>query len=532
MSTLTASLDVSNIMLPRFVLPPMPNLASDYQQVQAPVEVVLMSHQVVPYANVENAIRNMTAVLMVGPTGSGKTIIGIKLAKKFNMILFVLAPASLEDNWTNEAKKYGMELVFISYTRLAGKSGKISHPYLRCTNGDFYVTDELKNLVSRRVLVIFDESQNIKKTTSLCSQACYTFSRYIRQVNNGSRLLITSAMPFDKVEFAESVFKQMAIIQQKQLLEYRVAENEYILEGYGFEEAVAYCNKINPDKMAQLYPDHISATSVRTALFDMLVDIVKVRAIFTMPRPPIMAKFLPEAHYYNVPVDERSEIERAIAALQVAARPNGDNGAIAITGSNMGRITKALLRVERSKIKLIERQAKKILEGTINDKVIIYLWYNENVDTLLNALAKWNPLRCDGEVIPKKRAAYIKLFQRPDNQYRLIIAKPTAMGVGISLDDRDGRYQRHILINPNFHFDKIHQASGRAYRVTTKSDSRCTLCYVKNTQEYNIITALSKKPEVTKAIVFFEDENDEETEEVNVTIFPEDYPKVEDSDDI
>jgi hypothetical protein len=128
----------------------------------------------------------------------------------------------------------------------------------------------------------------------------------------------------------------------------------------------------------------------------------------------------------------------------------------------------------------------------------------------------------------------MKLFQEANTKTRVIIAKPTAFGVGINLDDRDGNFPRHTFINPSFHFDKIHQAAGRTYRCTTKSNVRCTLCYVKNTEESNIIDALRRKTDVTKDIVIFEDEvtlnegDEDMEEEQNETIFPSDYPKVVD----
>lgn len=516
-------------------MPPLPNYSIPVQvPVPVPVihDIILLPHQIETYNKIHNTMKTNMSILLAAPTGSGKTIVGIKLGKDYDMGLFVVGPASIEENWLDEAAKYGIKIIFISYTRLGGRGGKFSHPYLNNINGTFYASDEFKKVVQMRTLLIFDECQAAKKTTAVCSKACYALSRAVRNMNCGSRIMLASGTPFDKEEFAESTFKLMAIIQQDLLFEWRVADREFVLEGFGFEEAIAYCNKINPELTRRLYPENLNAKAIRKSLYDMFIHIIKTRAVFTMPRPIITAKFIPESHYYRLEDFERDSVLKAIKSLGSAVRPNGEAGAIQITGGNMGRITTALVALERAKIHIFERIIRKILTTTVNDKVIVYLWYDEGVEYLMNVFKQYNPLRCDGKVVPKKRAAHVKLFQQPNNMYRLIIAKPTAFSVGINLDDRDGHFPRHTFINPSYHFDKIHQAAGRTYRATTKSDARCTLCYVKDTEEGSIIEALRKKSDVVLDIVSFNDEteNDDEMEEENATIFPADYPKVIDQD--
>lgn len=501
------------------------------------VPIELRSYQMDPYNKMEGAMSQMGAIMLAAPTGAGKTIAGLKLGQKYDFTIFVIGPAGIEDNWKEEAAKYKMELIFISYTLLAGKSGKMSHNYLQYTNGEYVPTQQYKDLVSKRILLIFDECQAGKKTTAKCSQACYALSKEVRLQNCGSRILLMSATPFDKEEFAESAFKLMGIIKKKELMFYNVGTNEYEMEGYGFEEAVQYCNLINKTLMNNLYPSKINAKTLRLTLYQMYVQIVKTRAIFTLPKPPSKSKFIPEAKYYNLSNEnERMVVVEAINKLSGIVR--NEQGEVKITATNMGAITKAFMEIESCKVGLFERVAKSILENTINDKVIIYLWHDESVIRLMNALSKYNPLRCDGKVTKKKRTANRLLFQQPNNMYRVIIAKPTAFGVGINLDDRDGNFPRHTLINPSYHFDKIHQAAGRTFRpVTTMSDSYCTLMYIKDTEESSIIHSLERKSDVVRSIVSYatddidelisgETETDKDEDVTNETIFPSDYPIV------
>jgi hypothetical protein len=245
-----------------------------------------------------------------------------------------------------------------------------------------------------------------------------------------------------------------------------------------------------------------------------------------MSRPNINAKFIPETKYFNLDEENLSELRVAISELQRTLRDNEDNKQFV-----WGGISKSFKKMEKCKVSIPIRWALNILQKTINDKVVIYVWHDQTVELLLAALAKYNPLRCDGKVDKKIRAVRKGLFQQPNNAYRVIIAKATSFGVGINLDDINGNFRRHVFINANFHFEKIHQAAGRCYRAMTLSDVHCTLGYAKDTEERNIIEALRRKTNVVISIVSENREDQEGTEEEetnggNHTIFPADYPVV------
>jgi hypothetical protein len=490
--------------------------------------IVLKQHQVEAYARLWNHILGATVTLLVAPTGSGKTVVTIKLFKQARFTtLFVVGPANIETKWVEEeAKKYGVNIIFISYTKLAGRAGKINHPYIDCIDEEFYASDTFKNIVTGRVMLVFDECQATKNSTAACSRACFALSREVRRQNNGSRIMALSATPFDKAELAESVVKLLGIVKQKELFFYNVGLNEYITKGYGFEELIEYCNRINPKLTEQLTPYPINAKAVRLAIFDMFIEVLKPRLVYSMPKPIIDAKFTAEARYCQLLDNEMVMFQAAMQEFNKSLRPDG--GEIKINNGNIGALVKAFVKMEAAKVGIFERRAKIHLEKNPNGKVVIYVWHDDTVVYLMNALAAYSPLRCDGKVTKAKRAKHNTWFQQPNTKYRVIIAKATSFGIGIDLDDTHGSFPRVTLVNANYHFEKIHQAAGRTYRANTQSDVLCELIYAKDTQEGSIIDALRKKTDVTKAITWDDDEMTEmdDDTEMNSIIFPADYPIV------
>ena len=130
---------------------------------------------------------------------------------------------------------------------------------------------------------------------------------------------------------------------------------------------------------------------------------------------------------------------------------------------------------------------------------------------------QFKPLRCDGKVSQDTKTENRRLFQQHNNNYRLMIAKPTSFGDAISLNDTspNGEFPRYTYINPHFFFNFIVQASGRTYRVGTTSDVNVTLTYCQATDEKNVIAALSKKGDVTRACIakLVDDADDAENED-------------------
>lgn len=84
----------------------------------------------------------------------------------------------------------------------------------------------------------------------------------------------------------------------------------------------------------------------------------------------------------------------------------------------------------------------------------------------------------------KNRTETIQAFQ--ENHIRILIINTKAAGVGISLHDTTGEYQRVSYISPSDNIYELQQALGRIYRATSKSDAYQYFITVKNTIETSV----------------------------------------------
>lgn len=453
----------------------------------------------------------------------------MKIAQVFGLKLVVIGPANIEENWYKECAKYGLTCVFISYTAL-GRTDAVYKYVEFDSEGRCKATQNFYDLLKTPIYFVLDEAQGTKNDDSNCTIACYELMRTTRQLNNGSRAALLSATPMDKEEQVETAYKMMGVMTAKDLFRHDLGRREYHIEGYGYSEIVNYCRRLDPvlTHRLELAPSAYKAKNFRHAVYLMYVQIIKPRYVFAMPQPDIKAKFIPAHMYYNVSdPNEFNKIKEAVGRMRVVTGYDEDGSLD--PSIKMGAVGKMFGEVEYTKVGLFTRVAKHRLDADPKCKVVIYVWQDKlgTVDELMANLSAYGPLRCDGKVTPKKREVNKGLFNEHNTNYRVIIAKPTAFGVGHSLDDTsvNGEYRRHFLMSPNYNFEKLHQGAGRGYRATTTSDVTCTLVYVKGTEEAGIINALAAKKNVTKDVV----QEDENTDIEKRIIYPGEYPIYEEN---
>lgn len=495
-------------------------------------DLKLESHQVGSYkVNLEIFKSNFSALNTSG-TGTGKTFLTMAVALHCRYTLLVICPAGAKAMWEEVTTEYGIPCIVISYSILAGRGDKTNHPYLVKRDGIYYPTPALTELLGKKVLVVYDESQDAKNPKANVTKACHTITKEVIRVNNGSRIILLSATPVDKEDFVESVLKLTGIITADELFHYDLGHREYQMAGYGYQQLYNYCYIKNPKVSTSLYPGTLKAKNIRKSMFDLYVKIVKSQIVFSMPKPIINAKFIAKSRFYRMNQEDLNKMNHGLDELKDAVRYRED-GTINYKSDGFGKIVQSMMIMEISKINLFCRLIEDTLNYIPHSKVIMYVWYDNTVDELMDRLDRYGPLRCDGKVDKKIREQYRKSFQEDNDNYRLIIAKPTSFGRSIGLHDTAGSRPRFTYINPNFKFNPIVQAAGRTYRVGTKSDVTINLTYSINTDESNVIYALSKKSEITRMCiaspgtnVVERDELDEDETEYE-DIIPDEVPFVD-----
>ena len=474
-------------------------------------DIILRNHQINHINHITNITTNSFYAIDTSPTGSGKTITTLYLAKQYNMKLLILCPANVMNHWKVESTKYGINNIILSYTKLVGKK-TCNHPYLTRDEDRYLPTSNLLQLIQEKIMVVYDESQKGKNPSALTLNACHTISNEIVKANNGSRIMILSATIIDKPIYAESVLKMSGIITTKELFIYDLPRNIYYLEGYGYNQVIDYCKILDEPITNDITKKvNINAKHIRNTLYDLLSQIIKYHTSSAMPLPDIPSSFIGRISYYKLPQDESNKLSEAIAWLKKAV--HYENGDIKYEGSNFAEITLAHKAIEVAKVNLFIRLAKKKLDDDVNNKVIMYLWYKDPLYNIADKLSEYKPIILNGDIDINKRTKMISLFMEHNNNYRLILSHPLVGGIGISLDDTHGNYPRTIYISPSFKFMDIHQCAGRIYRTNTKSNAYVNLVNGQDNIEHIILKAIARKTDIVKGMCLN-----------NNIVYPGDYP--------
>ncbi len=448
----------------------------------------LLSHQITHTQRLEQAIQKGFGYLDSSPTGSGKTYVTCHLARKYGLSLVVIGPVSVLSYWEKVAALFGVAVVrVLSYHALRGSNDTLNHGLLTRNGKKYTVTDSFKQWLQKGVLLVFEEVHNLKNKNTLQQRAALTLVREVAKINNGSRIALLSATPFDKAEHCGSILMLLGLTLRSELYTYNRSSKIYMATG--INDILKHCTRFNQDATQVLEATGYSPKGFPFVLYS---EILKYHCSSSMPLPPIEAKLDVRNGFYAMEPEQVTQIAKAQAKLRRSLRIDED-GEITHTENIMAIITKFLIKVETAKIPTFIRLAKETLKDS-KAKLIIYVWFKRSMAKLAEALSEFNPVIMNGQTLRKDRDIIIEKFQNPTSEIRLIISHAVVGGVGISLDDRDGEWPRYILASPNYHHILQHQLVGRIYRTDTKSDATVRFVYSRDCRtETSILNALVKK---------------------------------------
>ena len=206
--------------------------------------------------------------------------------------------------------------------------------------------------------------------------------------------------------------------------------------------------------------------------------------------------------FCQYPASDYNIIIKALEMME--AFKSVDN--IGKTNINFGMLTKGFQLLERIKLPKIASKAKNILDSVKNSKIIIYLSYKYTINWAYNYFVNngYNALILTSDLNPNDRNWVLSQFQKPNNDFRILIAIQIMGGVGIELDDKDGNYPRYMLINPTYNFLNMSQCIGRVNRVDTKTNTQVRFIYSYE-NEKKILERIRSKGEVAKGSVVNEE---------------------------
>lgn len=384
-------------------------------------------------------------------TGSGKTIVAIKLSQRLNLPLMVVCPKGLIEKWTRECdfnRCRPFDIVSTDSFKLQSSKYTTVQEYetARGSTGiNVTVTDSMPKVPI--MLVIDEVHQN--KNGSNRGIAMAAISHHVRQY--GGYIHIMSATMADKDVHASYIFNMLGITQTSGMSHHSPGSARDI---YNFTNTVL-------QREGKTIPRDIKHDDPKE-LFLLVAPIVRSNMLFRSPKEDAKNMF------FRVSEDDAMrigrEIETAISIL--TDKP----GFAAITGQ--------LMNIEGLKAGVFERAARRVLEQNKNAKVLIFLNFLNSIDLVQSMLQQYNPLVLTGEVPHNKRDDIVDKFNRADTAYRVLIANPEVGGTGYDLDDKDGRFPRTSFISPSYKTSVIIQTIGRTCRASTKSLSTIRMLYV------------------------------------------------------
>ena len=289
-------------------------------------EILLLPHQVEHAKRVLKIIQTDPAYMDTSPTGSGKTLIALKIAKLCGLSAFIIAPLSTLGQWERECNKYQVPIAYLdTYAGLRGSGrSQPKHGYLINTDDNFVATMDFHNLVRAGILLIFDEFHNMKNPGTMQSEAGIALCQAI---SGKSRIGLLSATPCDD-KGINCVLRLMRVSNHPVLVEYDRRNRIYI--NRGLADLYKKCKHFDPQFNSEyasmimgMPPKKAEADSRAYQLFN---DIIKWHLTSAMKKPKSdalglgregVSKFTRNA-FYIVPQSEYQRLNQAIADLAFA----------------------------------------------------------------------------------------------------------------------------------------------------------------------------------------------------------------------
>lgn len=477
--------------------------------------------------------------------GSGKTFTASYIAMMseydFKHVI-VIAPVSVQTKWKQMEKEYGVPVeVNLSFCGL--RSVKLRQPkcgllrrrdyttsmvnhYTRqaveIDKVEFFPTQRYSEMVEEGTLLVIDEIQNLKNVSAQFS-ACQALIKTIVESPVGrSKVLLLSGSPIDKHEQVVTLFRTLNIMRQDALSMHNIGNRQ--IEWRGMQDIMEYARAIDAPTTYRIVNRPGFNFDMRRGCYDLFQLVIKPAISSSMSAPSLTHVIDKRNAFYEIqqPADVKL-LQTGISSLESACSFNRDEGTVnfAQTGGHgaMSAVTRALLQIETAKIQTIARVARGKLQSEPNVKVVICVNYTATVGDLKQLLADFNPVILSGAVGLKDRSKVLERFQRPTNEYRVLIGNLGVCSTGIDLDDKHGSFPRFVLVNPNYSSIVLYQVSHRVLRLDTKSSSTLHVVYGKQAHELRILSALSRKGTVMKETT---------PDQVHAgVVFPGDYPKFE-----
>jgi len=407
----------------------------------------------------KQAITNHNRALDCSTTGAGKTFCAIALCKELNLKPFIICPKSMINTWykilTNhfQIEFYGIVNYesFINGTYFNHKLKKVHNPLLKITKEEISnklidIIEWNENCIPNNMLFILDEAHRCK------NHKTKNGSTLIKLSKTDAKILLISATIIDK-----DIFTQILV-------------NVFRLDNYEYSPRRGVLNK--SDVMKKLHKILFPKFGNRMRYNEILQQSALFKKNIVLVDTTEMSNAEEIQKNYIHLKKELKTIRRKIRKT-----------------SGLGTIIRIRQKIEILKVPTFIELTQKYLSQ--NKSVVVFFNYNASIEYFTTHFK--TDCIVFGDQNETTRNMNISNFN--SGKSRIIVCNTKAGGVGISLHDTLGDYQRVSLISPTWSAQDLIQCLGRIHRANAQSDAIQRIIFAKNTDEEVVSRAVSTKIE-------------------------------------
>lgn len=388
-------------------------------------------------------------------TGTGKTVVAVKVIKDLGLAPFVICPKAVIPSWSQWVKELFPYLdpsqVVHNYEKLKG--GKTLYVKRKGKGYEWQINRD-------KLVIVFDEDHYCKGEKSLNSKMLRAAKR------QGYKLLCLGATS------CSSPLDMKAL--------------GYALDLHVSSDFWSWCqqNRCRPGQWGGL--EYFGGDEHKKKLHDMIyakgsrISIADLPA-GTFPDNLVSPNIYEMKNVHDIDVlyeDIMDEIEQL---------EDEEDDRLAIT-----KILDERREIEHYKVDLFADLAQEYLKE--GNSVVVFVNFTDTLEQLaatMSSMHDVNPLTVYGGQSSTMRQASLELFQ--SNKSKMLIATIQSGGVGINLHDVHGGHPRRTIMSPTFSAIDMKQALGRCYRAGGMTPVIQNLVFAANTVEEYVYRKVKAK---------------------------------------
>ena len=430
-----------------------------------PLPASLKAHvQLRPYQREGVAFIRATDYLtyLGDPPGLGKTIQAITAALYLPGRILVIAPAGARDVWKREIESMTTESVFVF--RPTSKKVPTNEKFV-VASYDALLSRQDQLLKVKPDLVILDEAHYVKNKEAERTKAVHD-----SLISIPRRLLLSGTPAMNRVD---EVRKQLEFIHP----------GEWGNEHWFRRRFVQPLEQGTPEVRMQVLTrlrEYFQGVMLRRLKADVLKDLPPKHVVVQNVKLPPMWR-----QEYN---EEAARLRDHISTHRETAF--GDD-----YGTTRGHIMTLRQLASNGKGEAAEQYVRRILEVK-GEKIVVFAYYLQHLETLEKVLAEYNPVVVHGGVNDKARDNAVQKFQH-DPTCRVFLGQITAAGTALTLTA--GRHA--IFVDLDWNPANHEQAGDRIHRIGQTKEVFLHYLVAGGTIDEDIVKMLQEKSTTTAALL-------------------------------